>query len=189
MRRLVARWVYVPTLGYNVLLGRILRVRRWWSEVQPELIIGARPLRGDPQRLHRIGVTGVVNLCEEFPGPVADYERLGIEQLWIPTTDFHHPPLADVEAGADFIQRHARRGGRVYVHCKAGRARSATVALWWLVKYRQHTPESAQRLLQGARPHVNPRIYRRPVIQELYRRLLESQRSDGSLTPSKAPVP
>lgn len=167
MQRWVARSIYYPTLGYNALLGRVLKVRHWWDHVDHQVILGARPLGRDPDRFAEIGVTGVVNMCEEMAGPVAAYERCGITQLWLPTVDFNHPVRDFVEQGADFIQDHVERDGKVYVHCKAGRARSATIVLWWLVKHRKKTPEEAQEIILAARPHSNPRVYLRPVIQEL----------------------
>ncbi len=169
-QRFVARLLYWPTLAFNALLGRILKVRNWWDRVDEHCILGAVPLAGDPQRLRDLGVTGVVNMCEEYAGPETEYQRLGIEQLWLPTTDFQHPSSEMVARGAEFIERHKQAGGRVYVHCKAGRARSATVVLWWLVRFTGLSPEEAQQKLLKARPHVNPRVHLRPVIQELNRR-------------------
>lgn len=175
MQRWLARAVYYPTLGYNLLLGRVLKIRRWWDSIDDQVILGARPMPRDPNRFQQLGITGVVNMCEELPGPLAEYERLGIEQLWLPTVDFSHPSRADVERGAEFIQQHYQRGGKVYVHCKAGRARSATIVLWWLIKYRGMKPQQAQKHLLECRPHTNPRIYLRPVIAELYSDLVASQ--------------
>ncbi len=171
LSRLYARTVYYPTLAYNILLGRILGVRRWWDRVDANCILGAVPLRNDPAKLKELGVTGVVNMCEEYAGPKADYQRLGIEQLWLPTTDFQHPSAEMVERGAEFIEKHKQQGGCVYVHCKAGRARSATIVLWWLVRFGGMTPEEAQEKLLQIRKHVNPRVYQRPVIVELNSRL------------------
>ena len=171
MRRTYARTVYYPTLWYNILLGRVLRVRRWWDPVNEHIVLGAVPLGKDPLRLHAAGVTGVVNMCEEYAGPISHYQRLGIDQLWLPTTDFQHPTEEMVETGAAFIEQHRRAGGRVYVHCKAGRARSATIVLWWLVRFGNMTPNEAQELLLRVRPHVNPRVFHRPVIQRLYEKL------------------
>ncbi|HBE72152.1 MAG TPA: phosphatase [Planctomycetaceae bacterium] len=180
MKRWQARVIYYPTLGYNYLLGRILKTRAWWNEVDEHLVLGAVPLRNDPKALAKMGVTGVVNTCDEFSGPLDLYAELGIEQLWIPTVDFNHPTREHVDRGADFIQRHADAGGKTYVHCKAGRARSATVALWWLVKYKGLTPEAAQQKLLDARPHINPAVYQRPVIVELSREL-----KPGGRTPAE----
>ncbi|MBX3420295.1 MAG: dual specificity protein phosphatase family protein [Pirellulaceae bacterium] len=171
LTRLLARAVYYPTLWHNIVLGRWLKLRHWWDRVDPHCILGAVPLRGDPQCLSELGVTGVVNMCDEYAGPESEYQRLGIQQLWLPTIDFHHPSAEQVQRGAEFIQQHKQRGGQVYVHCKAGRARSATIVLWWLVKYGGLTPQQAQQQLQQARPHVNPRVFKRPVIQQLVRQL------------------
>ena len=175
MKRWMARSLFWPTLMHNFVLGRVLRVRHWWDRVDEHLILGALPFKRDAAALQRQGVTGVINMCEEYPGPTARYKQLGIEQLWLPTVDFNHPSEEFVESGAEFIERHAKSGGTVYVHCKAGRARSATIALWWLVRYRSMTPEAAQKKLLAARPHVNPRVYLRPVIQQLYKQLAKSE--------------
>ena len=170
MRKVLARAIYFPTLSYNVLLGRGLKWRRWWDAVDDHLILGAVPFRRDVKKLRELGVTGVVNMCEEYAGPIAEYQSLGIEQLWLPTTDFHHPLADHVDAGAEFIEKHAQCQGITYVHCKAGRARSATIVLWWLVRFRGLSPIDAQRKILIARPHANPRIYERPVIAELMNR-------------------
>lgn len=178
LARLYARTVYYPTLAYNVLLGRWLKVRHWWDRVDQHCVLGAVPLGQDPQRLKQLGITGVVNMCEEYGGPVEQYQALGIEQLWLPTTDFQHPTSKLVERGAEFIERHKNQGGQTYVHCKAGRARSATIVLWWLVKFGGLTPKQAQDKLCQARPHVNPNVYLRPVIVELYNKLQDSTQPD-----------
>lgn len=165
-RRAYAALVFYPTLLWNCLLGRWLKLRNWWDPIDPLVLVGGYPFAVDAAPLHAAGVRGVVNTCREYAGPESEYRRLGIEQLRIPTTDFTHPRLADVEAAVEFVQRHVSRGEAVYIHCKAGRARSATVALCWLVKYRGLTPVEAQQRLLQARPHVNPRVYLRPVVSQ-----------------------
>lgn len=171
LRRLYAWVVFYPTLAWNYLLGRILGIRHWWDRVDDHLIVGARPFPSDVTALFDEGVRGVVNTCEEYAGPVQQYERHGIEQLHIPTTDFTHPTLEDVEVAVEFIQRHANQGETVYVHCKAGRARSATVAICWLIKYRQMSPEQAQRQLLQSRPHINRHLTDRAVVKKFTSRL------------------
>ena len=147
--RFYARLVWLPTLWWNYLLGRVLRVRNWSDRIDAQVIVGAYPFARDVPRLVKEGVRAVVNTCEEYAGPVIRYEASGIEQLRIPTTDFTHPRLEDVKLAVEFVQRHVVAGDSVYIHCKAGRARSATVALCWLVKYRGMSPEAAQRLSQS----------------------------------------
>jgi atypical dual specificity phosphatase len=171
LERCYARAVFYPTLAWNVLLGRILKVRRWWDHIDPHVIVGAFPFRRDVPAMYEEGVRAVVNTCEEYAGPVAEYESRGIEQLHIPTTDFTHPRLEDVEKAVDFVQAHVERGDTVYIHCKAGRARSATVALCWLMKYRSLTAEQAQQKLLECRSHVNPKLTERPVVEEFARKM------------------
>jgi len=164
LQQLYARAVFLPTLGWNYTLGRVLRVRNWWDHIDPNVIVGAYPFARDVKTMHALGVRAVVNTCEEYPGPQLQYDQFGIEQLRIPTTDFTHPRLQDVTLAVDFVQKHAEAGDLVYIHCKAGRARSATVALCWLVKYRNLSVEEAQQTLLQSRPHINPRLTQRPVV-------------------------
>jgi len=148
------------------MLGRVFNVRRWWHEVDPAVILGALPLRSDAEPLHGLGVRGVINMCQEYQGPMTEYARLGIEQLWLPTVDFNPPKLQDVSRGVEFIQAHAQRDSKVYVHCKAGRARSATVVICWLVRHRSMSLEEAQLHLIKARPHVHARLAEREVVKQ-----------------------
>jgi len=166
LRRFYARSVFYPTLGWNYLLGRVIGVRNWWDPVDPHVIVGAYPFASLVPEMHADGVRAVVNTCEEYGGPVDQYARHGIEQLRIPTTDFTHPKLKDVQRAVEFTQEHAEAGRVVYIHCKAGRARSATVALCWLMKYRGMTMDEGQAALLAARPHVNPRLPQRSVVRE-----------------------
>jgi atypical dual specificity phosphatase len=166
LKRIYATAVFYPTLAWNVTLGRILKVRNWWDSIDPNVIVGARPFARDVPVMHQAGVRAVVNTCEEYAGPTDQYLQHGIVQLHIPTTDFTHPKLQDVIEAVEFVQQNATEGKIVYIHCKAGRARSATVALCWLMKYRSMTADEAQKRLLKCRPHVNPRLTQRPVVKE-----------------------
>lgn len=180
LRRMYARSVFYPTLCWNFLLGRVLKVRHWWDHIDPRVIVGAFPFQRDVAAMHAEGVRAVVNTCEEYPGPLREYQNHGIEQLHIPTIDFTHPKIEDVERAVEFIQDHVQRDGTVYIHCKAGRARSATVAMCWLMKYRGMTAAEAQKTLLGCRAHVNPRIYLRPVVIDFATRQQIANPTDGS---------
>ena len=166
IRRFYAQAVFYPTLAWNALLGRVLGVRQWWNHVDPHVIVGAYPFARDVAAMHEAGVAAVVNTCEEYPGPIEQYAKYGIDQLRIPTTDFTHPRLEDVQKAVDFVQEHTQAERTVYIHCKAGRARSATVALCWLMKHRSMTMQQAQAALLEARPHINPRLTERPVVRQ-----------------------
>jgi len=179
MHRIYARLVFLPALLWNVLLGRVLRMRRWWDRVDEKVILGALPFSWDVAVMQKEGVTAVVNTCDEYAGPRRAYQRAGIVQLRVPTVDFTHPGLHDVERAVKFVSQHVDRGGSVYVHCRAGRARSATVVLCWLIEAKGLSPEEGQTRLLQKRAHVNRKLADRPVVREFYRQRRAGRSDDG----------
>lgn len=169
VRRLVIRLLFIPSLIYNLVLERLLPSRRWWDQVEDHVLLGALPLPWIVDDMAAAGVRAVVNTCAEYGGPTAGYARLSIEQLRTPTLDFTPPTLESIERAVEFIETHRRRGVTVYIHCKAGRGRSATVALCWLVAYRGMTPERAQAHLESVRPHINRTLWQRDVVRQFAR--------------------
>jgi len=111
------------------------------------VILGALPFYWHVEKLVKDEhVTGVVNLCDEYMGPVGSYRSFNVEQLRIPTIDYNPPTKADIKKAIAFIREHKKRGGSVYVHCKAGRGRSATVVAGYLMQEHNMTLEEAQKL-------------------------------------------
>ena len=108
MRQLYANLVFYPTLWWNMFLGRVLRVRNWWDEVDEHVVIGAYPFASDVPGLSELGIQAVVNTCSEYEGPIVEYRKYGIEQLRIPTIDFSHPTLESVERAVDFVEDKSR---------------------------------------------------------------------------------
>jgi atypical dual specificity phosphatase len=157
------------------MLGRILRLRSWWDEVEPGVMLGARPLPRDVPKLYALGVRGVVNMCDEYRGPTEAYQQLGIEQRWLRTVDFQPPSLDAVHQGVEFVQQMLEKDHKVYVHCKAGRARSATIVLCWLMKYRSMTAKQAQAILLNKRPHVKADLDKRQVVLDYAQQLSHSE--------------
>ena len=172
--RIAAQSIFYPTLWWNMLLGRVLNVRNWWDPVNEHIIIGAWPFARDVAKLADEGIGAVVNTCEEYEGPVDEYKKHGIEQMRMPTIDFTHPKYEDVSRAVEFIEQQVAAGKKTYVHCKAGRARSATVVICWLIKNQQMTAAEGQRLLLEKRSHVNPRLPQREVVQRFEREYLKS---------------
>ncbi|MCA9187685.1 MAG: phosphatidylglycerophosphatase and protein-tyrosine phosphatase 1 family protein [Pirellulaceae bacterium] len=165
----IADLVFLPTLWWNLLHARVLKKWHWWDRVDDHVIIGALPFRSLVPELKAAGVKAVVNMCREYPGPLDAYQAAGIEQLHVPTVDFSPPSIEDVERAVEFIKLHVDAGQTVYVHCKAGRGRSATVVLCWLIAHNDVSPEAAQSLLNDRRKQVLPTVYQRQVVQEFYR--------------------
>lgn len=76
----VSRVLFWPTFPITV-SGRI---GNWFTEIDDVVILGGAPIGfcKIPERLyHDYGVRSVVNLCEEYRGPVHKYKKLGMKQL------------------------------------------------------------------------------------------------------------
>jgi len=166
-------------VGYwpSLLAGRLmykLGVWQQWDAIDEHVILGAIPVWGDLKRLRALGVIAVINLCEEFPGEPQKLTALGMTQLHLPTLDYHCPSLENIYKALDFIRSRStaesascespaaaaapRLRGKVYIHCKAGRGRSAAVALCYLMVSRGLTAADAARRLKQLRPAVRRHI-------------------------------
>ena len=166
---LMSRLLFRPTLAWTLLKTRGLKVEEHWTTIDDTLILGALPMRRELSRFAELQVGGVINMCAEWNGHTARYNDLGIEQLHLPTPDFTSPNSNAIRQGVAFIRRFAGDGRRVYCHCKAGRGRSATIAVGWLIHTLGLTPESAEEFLIERRPQVNHSLAQRPAAREFWR--------------------
>lgn len=167
IHRLKAQLVFYPTLLWNMWNARVCSFRNWWDRIDEHVVLGAWPFARDVKKMaEQENVKAVVNTCEEYEGPIEEYQKYGIDQMRMPTIDFTHPKFEDVCRAVEYVNENVEAQRTVYIHCKAGRARSATVAICWLMKYRDLNLEQAQQLLLEKRPHVNPRLTERPVVQK-----------------------
>ena len=63
-----------------------------------------------------------------------EWAASGVEQYWHSTIDFQPPSLASISAGIKIIDAAKQDRHGVYVHCKAGKGRSALVVACYLMK-------------------------------------------------------
>ncbi|CAN6165077.1 unnamed protein product [Urochloa humidicola] len=164
-----ARVLFYPTLLYNVVRSKAQAEFRWWDEVDQFILLGAVPFRRDVSRLQKLGVHGVITLNEPFETlvPSSMYKSRGIDHLVIPTRDYMFAPsLVDINQAVDFIHRNASSGKITYIHCKAGRGRSTTVVLCYLVKYKNMTPAAAFKYVRSKRARVLLTHSQWKVVQE-----------------------
>lgn len=121
-------------------------------EVIPRVWLGRRLMTDEARVAELLGIGAILDLTEEYAEPRA--LRRGRRYLNLPVPDFHAPTLEQVAAGVEFI-REARRQGPVYVHCAAGRGRSALlVAAFLLAERRVETAGEAVEFLRRIRPEV-----------------------------------
>jgi atypical dual specificity phosphatase len=176
--QLVARASFLPTLAWNLAMERVSS-RRWWDRIDSTVILGAIPFRSAYTRhlVQAEGVAAVValNVLYELrlcSPRLVGWAGLGVRFLHLPTTDLvTAPSQARLQEGVGFI-RAARPGETVYVHCKAGRARSATLVGCYLMETTGCSPEEAVARLRAARPHILLQAHHRQALAEYHAAML-----------------
>lgn len=181
--------VFYPSLGYNLFRNYVQPNRwPWYNRVDDTLILGAMPFQSMKQELvQKENVGGVVCCTEEYELKAAmnamreeDWKKEGVEWFNVPMKDFTGTaPRAEINEAVEFIENVAAKGKTVYVHCKAGRTRSATVATCYLMKSRNWMSNVAWEFLKDKRHQVLLRNAHWRTVNE-YRRFLDSNSSTSS---------
>ncbi|XP_030513337.1 phosphatidylglycerophosphate phosphatase PTPMT1 [Rhodamnia argentea] len=166
-----ARALFYPTLLYNVVRNRIQVEFRWWDRIGEFILLGAVPFPSDVPCLKKLGVDGVVTLNEPYETlvPTALYKAYGINHLVIPTRDYcFAPSLHSICRAVEFIHENASCGRTTYVHCKAGRGRSTTIVICYLVQHKDMTPDAAYDYVKSIRPRVLLATSQWQAVQQFY---------------------
>ncbi|KAJ8248897.1 hypothetical protein GJAV_G00228950 [Gymnothorax javanicus] len=147
-------------LSYNVAMEKVSS-RRWFDRVDQTVILGALPFKSMTTELVQTeNVRGVITMNEEyetkyFCNSAEEWKAVGVEQLRLSTVDLTGvPTLENLHRGVEFAMAVKDQGASVYIHCKAGRCRSATMVAAYLIKLHCWSPEEACEMLCSIRPHV-----------------------------------
>ena len=154
------RITFHVSLAYNVVLER-LSIRQWYTRIDETIILGALPWKSIATELvEKEKVAGVVSMNESYelkrwvPSP-EEWNNLGVKFLQLPTPDiFHAPSQENLDRGVAFINPFDGSGKSVYVHCKAGRTRSATLVGCYLMAKHGWQAEEAVSFMKSRRKHV-----------------------------------
>ena len=133
-----ARLAYYPSLLYGLL--RASPNRQWYNRIDDRIILGALPSHKTAHELiQNENIATVISLNESyemrFLCPSKEkWRSFGIKQLHIPTVDCNNAPsLKNIKESMEIINE-IDMSKSIYVHCKAGRSCSATVAVCYLIK-------------------------------------------------------
>lgn len=169
-----ARVTFYPTLLYNVVMERMTS-RRWYDRMDDTVILGALPFQGMTKQLkEEENLKAVVSMNETyelkiFSNDAEKWREHGVEFLQLATTDIFETPDQDkLYEGVRFINRflpldskikritteNPVNSGTVYVHCKAGRTRSATLVGCYLMMKNGWSPAEAVEHMRTRRPHI-----------------------------------
>ncbi|MBX2870320.1 MAG: dual specificity protein phosphatase family protein [Acidiferrobacterales bacterium] len=140
-----------------------------FDPVTDKLLVGTCPkCTADIEQLKEHDVHHVVclqsdsdfrNLGIHWPELVQSYQRNEIQVSRIAMTDFDEDNIAShLSRAAAVVSKALDGGGKVYVHCTAGRERSPTVAAAWLMQIQGLSAVEACQKVNQARPS-NPYLF------------------------------
>lgn len=149
-----------------------------YAEVGGDLVMGAYPQdRDDIAALAGAGITRILNLVQDVeydPGArevcVAALADAGIEEWRAELIDFGGLEAQRLESAAQMIMRWLDSGERVYVHCRAGWQRSATVVAAVISLVEGVTPRESLELLRERKPTAQPLDHQRADLLEWWER-------------------
>ncbi|XP_037030586.1 phosphatidylglycerophosphatase and protein-tyrosine phosphatase 1 isoform X1 [Bradysia coprophila] len=175
MTTMFARVSFYPTLFYNIFMEKVT-ARRWYDRIDDHVILGALPFRSMASDLIKNeNVKAVVSMNEDyelwlFSNNSEKWKEHGVEFLQLATTDIFESPCQNkLHSGVEFINRFLPKTSRisglsdadandspgtVYVHCKAGRTRSATLVGCYLMHRNGWSPERAVEHMKNCRSHI-----------------------------------
>ncbi|XP_076044038.1 dual specificity protein phosphatase 13A-like isoform X2 [Oratosquilla oratoria] len=161
------------------------------DEVYPQLYVGDCDAAMNKQYLLRHGITHIVNAAGNLKGgPAAvrtgpDFYKdtplkyIGLELIDLPFAN----ASVHFEVAADFIHRAIASGGKVLVHCRQGRSRSASIAIAFLMLHRGMTAARSLRILResrAVRPNNGFLQQLADLDLQLFRERLEKYRREHS---------
>jgi protein phosphatase len=120
-----SRVLLAPTLlGQHLSWRHYRRRSQPWDEAAPGLLMGRVLTGSEGAALVEAGATAVLDLTAEFSEP-AQLRSLQYRNLKL--LDLTAPSAEQLQEAADFVADRIDAGGTVYVHCKVGYSRTATV--------------------------------------------------------------
>jgi atypical dual specificity phosphatase len=136
------------------------------------LIIGAVPAdESDVQMLERLGVTRILNLVEDREYPpgartqvVRSLRTAGIVEERFSSEDYGALSASLLDDASELANSWLDEGELVYIHCRAGWQRSATVAGAVLVRRFGLGPDDALAEINARKPTAKPLPHQRESL-------------------------
>ena len=165
--------VLYPSLVYGAAM-EYCGMRTWYTRIDEHCVLGALPMERNYKQIianEKIKAVLTLNEDHELYYSISKEEWLnqGVDYLQVPIKDYVGvADLEQIKKSVDFIKKHKDQNECVYVHCKAGRYRSALIVACYLINTKKMRPEEATSMLVALRPHVILNIKRQLKAMHSY---------------------
>jgi dual specificity MAP kinase phosphatase len=135
------------------------------SKISENLYLGSMfDFRG-AKVLKDSGITAVVDMRKSKPLFTKEFRT-----LHLPTKNWRAPSIKDLEQGIRFIGSEIEKGGKVYIHCRAGKGRGPTMTAAYLISKGMKLHE-ALGLVKKMRSVSHTNKAQKKVLQILYHKV------------------
>uniref|UniRef100_A0A1I7X9D1 protein-tyrosine-phosphatase n=1 Tax=Heterorhabditis bacteriophora TaxID=37862 RepID=A0A1I7X9D1_HETBA len=148
------------------------------TQILPFLYLGSQQDALDTEEMKRRKITYVVNLSVGCPRATAITNDDNF--LRIPVNDSYQEKLSPhFEKAWDFLEHVRKTNNIVLIHCLAGISRSPTLAISYVMRYKNMSSEDAYKLVKEKRPSISPNFNFMGQLLEYEQQLIKK----GVLTP------
>jgi atypical dual specificity phosphatase len=134
---------FVSSLSSKYIMSKFWNVQ-WWHNITSNIILGAIPLHNanHMELLKQENVGAVLSLLEDFemtptlylcPVSCSDWLNNNIQFMQIKVPDSYGVSLDDIKKCISYLCENIKNNKKCYIHCKAGRGRSASIVLCYLL--------------------------------------------------------
>uniref|UniRef100_A0A8D8Z1W5 Phosphatidylglycerophosphatase and protein-tyrosine phosphatase 1 n=1 Tax=Cacopsylla melanoneura TaxID=428564 RepID=A0A8D8Z1W5_9HEMI len=173
LREVLSGIGFFPTLLYTYLTS-LIGLNEYYSRIDNNVVLGALPWDALVEKLvNAENVTGVVSVVQDwelklFHINYEDWAKKGVTHLKLNTVEFVPPTMTNIHKGLDFIDKIIKEGKTTYIHCKAGRTRSAILTACYLIKRYNMDADNAIKYIQTKRKQIKLGTKDKDRIQDCY---------------------
>lgn len=143
------------------------------SRITPHLYLGGQYYNHGVDTLQQIGITAIINMRQSNARQFKGMEQITI--LHLPTPDTMAPRMSDLLKGIDFAKNEINKGGKVYIHCRAGEGRGPTMTIAYLMSTGM-LYEDAYAFVKKIRTFIKPTLSQIRQLKKL-EKILQKQKS------------
>lgn len=155
----------------------------WWHQITKQLYLGAIPLKNEDhdKKIKALGVKNIVSIVEDFefdtktifstPCTTKDWHSNRLNHFILSSPDFNTVTLETLKKGVEFLKRSTLAGDVAYVHCKAGKSRSTSLVMGYLLNTAQaKSVREAFSMVKTQRPFVSLSKKQRVVLEQYFKK-------------------